>query len=119
MGSPRRMLPPSSRHRRSDPHALTPAPRTPPPAAAPAAEAPPPAQSLGSVVAEGFAFGIGASIARSLVDSVLGGFGGDAGGDLVGGAPPGDAPAPPLPPQEDHSGGADGYGQHSFDDDEE
>ena len=35
---------------------------------------------LGRVVAEGFSFGVGASIARAAVGSLFGGFGGDEGG---------------------------------------
>ena len=67
---------------------------------------------------EGMAFGVGMALARTVVDSVLGGFGGDSGGGDVGG---GDAaPPPPLPPQEGGEGGRDeGYGQSSFNDEEE
>mmetsp|Transcript_10462 Transcript_10462/g.10530 ORF Transcript_10462/g.10530 Transcript_10462/m.10530 type:complete len:152 (-) Transcript_10462:192-647(-) len=36
---------------------------------------------LGQVVAEGFAFGVGSSIARSVVGSMFGGFGGGGGSD--------------------------------------
>lgn len=83
----------------------------PPPAGTPAPFAPPPAGPGGlmSVVAEGFSFGVGSSIARHMVDSMFGGGGSQAAAATA--PPPADAPPAPAPPADD--------GAHFFDDDAE
>ena len=65
--------------------------------------------SIGSVVAEGFAFGTGSALAHRAVGSIMGGSG--YGYGYGGGAPPApgtEAAPPPGPPPESSSGGGGG-----------
>jgi hypothetical protein len=71
------------------------------------------------MIAEGFAFGVGSSIARSVVGSVFDSFGG--GGGSSEGAPP---PPPAAPPSDsfthdyNRNSGEDGSGEGGDGDDE-
>jgi WW domain len=70
---------------------------------------------LGAVVAQGFAFGVGSSIARSVVGSVMGGSssdssgGGDSGGGVIGGGDSGGGDS-----WSGDSGGGDSWGGDSW-----
>ena len=108
-GLPRRLQPPAQRaagavaRPTASNDAVAPAPGSPPPA--PAGAAAPPAQSLGSIVAEGFSFGIGSSIAHHMVGSLFGGGGHSA---------PAAAPPPAAPPADEGASGGGGGGEGSW-----